>query len=247
MNSKPRISIITVVYNGKEAIQQTIKSIAAQTYTNIEYIVVDGASTDGTVDIIKNSSSINQWVSEKDKGLYDAMNKGIDMATGDYLWFINAGDSIFDNTILDKVFSLPLADVYYGQTMIVDAQGKELGLRRLKAPENFTWKSLLNGMLVCHQSFIVRKEITTKYSTHFHISADYEWMIKCMKKAKTVCNSHLTLSRFLDGGLNKTRMGTGLKERYSIMMDHYGFFPTLFVHLYFPIRFAIFYLIHKRV
>ena len=248
MAEKPLVSVITVVFNGVGILPDTIQSIEKQSYKNVEYIVVDGCSTDGTIDIIKKSPVITKWISEKDNGLYDAMNKAMKMATGEYIWFINAGDRIYAGDTLEKIFSdNSLADVYYGQTMIVDQSGNELGLRRLKAPEKLSWRSLINGMLVCHQSFIVRRSIAPAYNLGYRISSDYEWMIRCLKNAKTITNTNSILARFLDGGLNKKRMKTGLKERFRIMLEHFGIIRTVGVHLYFPIRFLIFYLFHGRV
>ena len=118
----PVVSIITIVYNGAETIEKTIKSVAALTYPHVEYIVVDGGSKDGTVDLIqKYPSHIARWISEPDKGLYDAMNKGIDLATGQYLWFINSGDEAASPDILNQMFAQCAdADVYYGNTMLID-------------------------------------------------------------------------------------------------------------------------------
>src|SRR5438105_14705 len=123
--SFPRISIITVVYNNVANIEVTILSILNQTYKNIEYIVIDGGSTDGTLDVIKKyKDKISFWVSEKDNGIYDAMNKGIKVATGEWINFINSGDSYFDNDVLEKImeaeyFNATSIDVIYGNTQII--------------------------------------------------------------------------------------------------------------------------------
>ena len=103
MRNKPLVSIVTVVYNGENFLEETIKSVINQTYENIEYIIIDGGSTDGTVDIIKKyEDKINYWVSEKDAGIYDAMNKGIEAFKGDYINFLNAGDSYVNNEVLNR-------------------------------------------------------------------------------------------------------------------------------------------------
>lgn len=249
MSEKPVLSIITVVFNGVKELKKTIDSISCQSFKNFQWVVIDGGSTDGTMELIKaHESLVSGYISEKDQGLYDAMNKAFAMVTGDFIWFINAGDQIYDSSTLERVFSQGMdADVYYGQTLIVDSQYKELGLRRLKAPVTLNWRKLLSGMLVCHQSFIVRKSIAPLYNLSYHISSDYDWMIKCLKNAKGIINTELVLSKFLDGGLNKKKMKTGLKERFIIMCHHYGFFRTLLVHLYFPMRFVLFYIFHGRV
>ena len=163
MHSKlnPRFSIITVTYNAGKVLEDTIQSIVTQTYKNIEYIIVDGASTDNTLQIVeKYGHHIHKVVSEPDKGLYDAMNKGMKLATGDYLCFLNAGDSFHeDDTLQLMVHSITgneLPDILYGETAIVDAAGHFLHMRRLSAPEHLTWKSFKQGMLVCHQAFFAR-------------------------------------------------------------------------------------------
>ncbi len=249
MNRNPVISVITVVYNAGEMLRRTLDSIKRQTYTNIETIVVDGGSTDGTVDILMNNQDvITRWVSEPDEGLYDAMNKGLSMATGDYVWFINAGDEIFDETILTGIFEKESreSDIYYGETMIIDERGKEIGMRRLKAPEKLSWKSLINGMVVCHQSFLVRKSKAPMYETEFRIAADYSWMLQALKNADSVINTHLILSRFLDGGLNKKNIRRALSERFRIMVKHYGFFRVFFMHFPIAVRFVYYVIKNKR-
>ena len=247
--SHPKISIITVVYNSEKLIERTIQSVVNQTYENIEYIIIDGNSKDKTLEIIqKYSEKIAVIVSEPDKGLYDAMNKGLAKATGEYVCFLNSGDELFSLTILNQAFgnlkSLP--DVVYGETTIVDLKGNELGLRRLKAPEQLTWKSFKDGMLVCHQSVYVKRTIAETYNLNLKISADYEWVLKALKKAETIHNTHLILTRFLDGGINKKNIRKGLTERLKVMIQHYGLFSTLLNHFVIGIKFFWFWIKNKR-
>ena len=243
----PKISIITVVYNGEKVLLRTIESIANQTFRDIEYLIIDGRSQDGTLGIIENNNhSITNWISEPDKGLYDAMNKGLRMAHGEYVLFLNAGDQFYEKTTLAKIFDVPRdADVYYGETMMIDEAGKEIGLRRLKAPETLSWKSLINGMVVCHQSFIVRRSIAPDYDLKFIIAADYAWMVECLKKSKIIVNTQLIISRFLEGGMNKSLIFTALKERFGEMVKHYGLLKTSAVHVLIGLRFTWF-VIRKR-
>jgi glycosyltransferase involved in cell wall biosynthesis len=250
-----RFSLITVTYNAAQWIERTIQSIITQSYPHIEYIIIDGASTDTTLSIIKNFqlSTFNfQLVSEPDQGLYDAMNKGLQLATGDYVWFLNAGDTLHSiNTLqetaalLKKTLSLP--EIIYGETMIVDAQGFSLGLRRLKAPEKLTWKSFRAGMLVCHQSFVVKREIASLFDLQYRYASDFDWCIRSLKKATSVYNTHLTLSCFLDGGLSAAQRKSSLKERYRIMCNYYGILPTMIRHLWFAVRFYWAKWIRKKV
>ena len=156
ITTHPEISIITVTYNAEAVLEDTIQSVISQTYHHVEYILVDGASKDGTLSIIdRYRDRITRIVSEPDKGLYDAMNKGIRLATGDYLCFLNAGDSFHeDDTLQQMVRSISgneLPDVLYGETELVDKEGHFIRMRRLAAPEVLTWRSFKQGMLVCHQ------------------------------------------------------------------------------------------------
>jgi glycosyltransferase involved in cell wall biosynthesis len=248
MERKPKISIITITYNAGETLERTIKSIECQSYPEIEYIIIDGKSTDNTIEIIKAySEKIDYWESEPDKGLYDAMNKGIAAATGDYLWFINAGDEIFDNNTLSQVFGEePFADIYYGNTVMTDMNGALIGNRRLEPPKTLTWKSFKKGMLVSHQSIIVRRDIAESYNLKYRFSADFEWCIQALKKASSVRNTNLTLSKFLDGGITKKNIIPGLKERFDIMKRYYGFLGTLLAHIPISIKFVLFFIRNKR-
>lgn len=245
---KPTVSIITVVYNGVNTIERTILSILGQTYKNIEYIIIDGGSNDGTINMITSYSSVvTKWISEPDNGLYDAMNKGIKLSTGDYLWFINSGDEIASPNILENIFiKNDYADIYYGETIVVDNNGISLGSRRLKPPANLTWKDFRNGMLVSHQSVIVKKEISDLYDTSFRFSADFNWVLNALKKSSKTVNTQTVLSRFLDGGLTKKNIIPGLKERFKIMVNHFGLFTTLLWHIPIGIRFTLYYILNRR-
>lgn len=239
----PKYSIITVTYNAAKVLEDTIQSIVTQTYKNVEYIIVDGGSTDGTLDIInKYKEHIQTIVSEPDKGLYDAMNKGIKLATGDYLCFLNAGDGLHEDETLQLIThslkEAELPDVLYGETEIVDEEGHFLQMRRLSAPENLTWKSFKKGMLVCHQAFFVRREraLTEPYDLNYHYSADFDWCIRIMKKSKVLHNTHLTLIDYLNEGMTTQNHKASLKERFHIMAKHYGLASTILYHAWFIIR-----------
>ena len=236
-------SIITITYNAVRLVEQTLLNVLSQSYPNIEYIVIDGGSTDGTVDIIKRyESGLAYWVSEPDKGIYDAMNKGLQKATGDYVWFINAGDSLCSSDTVQSVVSRlqkrkTLPDIIYGETNIVDEERRSLGLRRLRAPRKLSWKSFRMGMLVCHQSFIPKRAVAPLYDLQYRYSADFDWCIRCMKQARSFCNTHLILSDFLDGGTSTTQRKASLRERYAIMCKYYDTFVMVLLHGWFAIRF----------
>lgn len=238
----PKFSLITVTYNAAKVLEDTIQSIVTQTYKNMEYIIVDGGSTDGTLNIIqKYREHIHIVVSEPDKGLYDAMNKGIRLATGDYLCFLNAGDGLHeDDTLQLMVHSLhpgqPLPDVLYGETDIVDSEGHFLHKRRLAAPEVLTWRSFQKGMLVCHQAFFARRDRVEPYDLRYRFSADFDWCIRILKKATAIHNTHLTLIDYLNEGMTTRNHRASLKERFRIMAKHYGWFSTVMHHAWFVVR-----------
>ncbi len=243
MDNSPKFTIITITYNAARWLERTVVSILSQSYPNIEYLIIDGGSKDGTVDIIKQyAPGIAYWVSEPDKGLYDAMNKGLKQATGDYVWFINAGDTLQSAATVQRIAmkigkrsSLP--DIIYGETSIVDAEGKPLGMRRLKAPKQLTWKSFRMGMLVCHQSFIAKRTIAPEYDLQYRLSADYDWCIRCLKQAKSIYNTKMILSNYLEEGLSTQQRKASLKERYEVMCKYYGKFATIILHGWFALRF----------
>jgi glycosyltransferase involved in cell wall biosynthesis len=169
------------------------------------------------------------------------MNKGLKLASGDYVWFINAGDMLYSNSIVQEIVNTlengKLPDIIFGETQIADPHGNSLGMRRLKAPENLSWKSFRMGMLVCHQSFLVKRTIAELYNLQYTLTADFDWCIRCLRKANTVFNTHLILSRFLEAGISAANRKEALKERYIIMCENYGKFPTQIRHIWFALRF----------
>jgi glycosyltransferase involved in cell wall biosynthesis len=247
---KPLVSIITVVYNSEQFIEKTIQSIIRQSYPNIEYIIIDGGSTDKTLEIIKKyEKNISKWISEKDNGLYDAMNKGLIMANGKYVWFINSGDQIYSaNTLVQALNALEtFPDIIYGETEIIDKDGRNIGMRRHSAPENLSWKMLSKGMLVCHQSVIIKKEISENYNLEYKHSSDFDWLIRVLKKSSSIHNSGLVLSKFLEGGKTSKTLIPGLKERFRIMKTYYGLITTILEHFAMIFRLAFYYLKHRRL
>ena len=205
------------------------------------YIIVDGASKDKTLSIIdRYKDHIAKVTSEPDKGLYDAMNKGIRLATGDYLCFLNAGDSFHeDDTLQQMVHTLPgseLPDVMYGETALVDKEGHFVRMRRLSAPETLTWKSFRQGMLVCHQAFFAKRTLVEPYNLKYRFSADFDWCIRIMKKAHTLHNTRLTIIDYLDEGMTTQNRKASLKERFRIMAQYYGLISTAAYHVWFVLR-----------
>jgi glycosyltransferase involved in cell wall biosynthesis len=252
----PTVSIITVTYNAEKTLQRTVESVLQQTaLKHIEYIIIDGASTDGTLTLIENLKPKIQnfkCICERDKGLYDAMNKGLDLATGDYVWFLNAGDVLHESSTAEKILAQisakqELPDIIYGETNIVDGSGQFIAHRRLRTPEHLSWKSFKMGMLVSHQAFVARRTIAPLYDLQYRYSADVDWCIRCLKSAKNILNTHLILCNYLSEGVTTANRKASLKERFSIMSNYYGYTPTLLRHLWFAVRFYTSKLLGKQL
>jgi glycosyltransferase involved in cell wall biosynthesis len=243
--AQPTVSIITVCYNAERYIEQTIRSVLDQSYPYIEYIIVDGASTDRTLEIIARfGDRISRVVSEKDAGLYDAMNKGLDLATGEYVLFLNADDKLHATDTLQMALShCKQSDVLYGEALLIEEGGRPLGLRSEqtphKTPRRLTWKSLRFGMTVSHQAFIVRRTLAVSYDLRYRICADIDWMIRCLKHCQTTCYTGLIISDFRIGGTSTQQRKAGWKERYRILRHHYGWLGNLFSHGYIVLRYLL--------
>ena len=258
-----KISIVTITYNAAKVLQRTLDSVRSQTYRNIEHLIIDGASKDETLEIVRSyelgvrsyESGARSYevrvVSEPDRGIYDAMNKGLRLATGDYIVFMNAGDTFHDKDTLASLNPAqpPLSGrfggvpaVLYGDTDIVDSEGRFLRKRHLSVPDQLTWRSFKKGMLVCHQAFYARLDIARDipYDLQYRHSADVDWCIRVMKEAE---KRHLPLVRvpgvvadFMDGGNTTQNHRASLRERFTVMRRHYGLLTTLAMHVWFVIR-----------
>lgn len=273
-----KFSIITCTFNASDVIERTLESVFRQSYRNVEHIIIDGCSRDDTMEkVMRQEAKVREMddgldsqkaaadgkaaysmvvVSEPDRGLYDAMNKGIARAKGDYLVFLNAGDKFYcEDTLLllaEKIEEAVAKDggkmpgVVYGDTDIVDDEGRFLHKRRLSPPERLTWRSFQDGMLVCHQSFYARTDIAKccPYDLTYRLSADVDWCIRVMKKAEEeglpLLNTHQTLTAYLDGGMSVKNHRASLIERFNIMRRHYGLFTTIKQHVWFALgRYSI--------
>ena len=245
---KPILSVITIVYNNVNDIERTMLSVLNQTYKPVEYIIIDGASTDGTTDIIKKyENRIAKFISEKDAGIYDAMNKGLALATGEYVLFMNSGDEIFALDTVAKVFATAgEADIYYGETEMINADGQSLGQRRHKAPAQFTWRDFKYGMSVSHQAIYIKRSLLEPYDPQYQLSADIEWIIRAAKKAKKIVNVNQYVAKYLVGGMSKAKHHQSLNERFAIMRKHYGLLPTVFNHLVIAFNLGWYWLRHGR-
>lgn len=224
---KPLISIITIVYNSEKYLEGTIQSILNQTYDNIEYIIIDGGSTDGTFDIIQNyHDTIDYWISEKDNGIYDAMNKGLRACTGDYVWFINAGDRIFEADTTQKMINMCCdTDVFYGDNQLINLNGDNIKVA--KSPAKVTWKSFLHGMVVSHQAIVIRRNLVNLYDLQYKYVSDQDWVITALQKTDKICNIQAPLSRYLLGGFSDQNFLGCWHDKFEIVKKHYGFFGYL--------------------
>jgi glycosyltransferase involved in cell wall biosynthesis len=244
---QPKLSVVTIVYNNVKDIERTMLSVLNQTYGDIEYIIIDGLSTDGTLEVIRKYQERIKLVSEKDEGIYDAMNKGLAKATGDYVLFMNSGDEIYSVDTVAKVFATTDdADIYYGETEMMDSDGQSLGQRRHKAPDHFSWRSFKYGMSVSHQAIYIKRSLTEPYDRQYHLSADIDWIIRAAKKAKKIVKVDGYVAKYLVGGISKLKHRQSLQERFDIMKRYYGLLPTLFNHLVIAFNLGWYWVKNKR-
>lgn len=237
----PLFSIITVTYNAAATLPPTLKSVKEQTCRLYEYIIIDGASKDESVKLAEESGiqSLN-LISEPDRGLYDAMNKGLGVANGDYVIFLNAGDSFHSKDTLQQIADAIMDNDYpgivYGQTQIVDSARNRIGDRHLTAPSVLTLDSFKNGMVVCHQAFIVLRKLVDNYDTRYKYSADYEWCIRCLQRSHRNYYVDGLLIDYLSEGMTTAHHKASLIERFKIMSHYYGLLPTIGRHFKFFFR-----------
>ena len=249
-------SLITCTYNAGHEIQRTLDSVLAQTYPAVEHLIVDGRSADDTVARAEayrqrsaeagNGHRVSV-TSEPDGGLYDAMNKGLARATGDYVVFLNAGDVLPSADTLEHVAASVgegerLPGVLYGLADIVDDEGRFLRHRRLQPPAVLSWRSFRHGMRVCHQAFYARRDLAqaTPYDLRYRFSADVDWCIRVMKRAEDarlpLRGVGEVLVNYLDGGMTVRHHRASLLERFCVMTRHYGWLSTVAMHLWFVVR-----------
>jgi len=215
----PKVSIITVTYNAAAVLRSTIESVINVNYPNLEYIIVDGASRDSTVMIAgEYKEYIGRFVSEPDKGVFDAMNKGTQLATGDWLLYLNAGDLIYDADVFLKLRLDELGDMalIYGDTNDIG-----IGIR-----QPFSMKSLKYGMIMaCHQSMLFNKPLLKTelyYSNDFSFYNDYELVVRILKKGFKAKYKSLVIASYLGGGISSQVSGKARFDRYKMMFRLYG-------------------------
>ena len=177
----PKLSIITINLNNAKGLEKTIKSVIEQTFTDYEFIVIDGVSSDDSLNIIKKyEKNITHWESKKDNGVYSAMNKGIDIAKGEYLQFLNSGDYLLNKNILERVFKHQSnQDIYYGSSIRNSTDGKNY---KCNEPKDLTMKRFFDHS-ICHQAMFIKKELFNefgKYNEKLKIVADWEFNVKAI-------------------------------------------------------------------
>lgn len=212
----PTFSIVTIVRNGRQFIEQTIQSVIGQSYPDIQYIVIDGGSTDGTVDVIKAyESSLGKWISEKDGGIADAFNKGLSFAAGDYVLFLNSDDALADRDVIadiaEKIVENDWPALIYGDFDLLNRDSGDVAYR---GKVTLTPRGMLRGQVLPHPCLFTHREYFEKYGdfdTSFKIAMDYEWMLRGGMIEKIVHVSRL-ISNIRDGGISTQNQGEVVKE-----------------------------------
>lgn len=243
-----KFSIITVTYNNLKGLQRTVEEVFSQNNKDFELIIIDGKSKDGTQKYLEDLSvsivahkyegitpTHLRYRSEPDHGIYDAMNKGLDLAQGEFVWYMNAGDAFFDFETLKLVARVmnrfPQSDVVYGRAVVMNQEGRILGGRHKLAPEILTKGSLLQGMVVSHQAVAVRRSVAPHYNLTYKLSADYDWICTALEHSKHNQYVGGYVAKFEVGGVSSRKRKDSWRERYTIMKRHFGLFLTLWAHV----------------
>lgn len=221
--NKPKISIITITYNSEKTLEETIKSIASQNYSNLEYIIVDGGSSDKTLEITeKHRDIITKIISEPDEGISDAFNKGISMAEGDIVGIINSDDMLYENALneIAEVYD-GKTDVYYGNALICDEGNNNLHV--LKSSQDLSFMSY--KFCIVHPATFVTKKAYEKYGTfrkELKCAMDYDLLLRYYKAGAVFKYIDKTLSVYRTGGINMKMRNRTIKEVRDISVFHGG-------------------------
>ncbi len=228
MKHQPRVTVVTVTYNALDALSKTMRSVEAQDYANIEYIIVDGASSDATPSMLAQyHGRLNRWVSEKDRGIYDAMNKGVKMSTGEYVIFMNAGDTFVGSDTVSRVFAEAAeADVIYGDIM-------KNGMRkRSLSPRN------CHKMYYCHQAAFTRREclLEMPFDVSHRFSADFKQAKEMFLAGKTFSYVDVAVADFDTSGVSNVNRSQGLWDNVKVVCETDSFINRMrfLPHLLFP-------------
>ncbi len=229
-NDYPLISIITVVFNGEKSLKKTICSVLAQTYENIEYIIIDGGSTDGTIDVIKHyENQINNWISEPDDGVYDAMNKGLILASGQWVNFLNAEDTFFSNDTISEIFNKKNNSKFkliYGDWINVNNKGLNKYIKSLSYLNN---NHLKYRFQMNHQSLFVKNKNIPNFDLIYKIKADYQWVIDIVQNLdeREVLYLPKPLVKYDIEGLSSTALLLNVREYIYLTKRNFGFLQVI--------------------
>ena len=224
---KPLISVVTVVFNDVKHIEETIGAVASQTYPNVEHIVIDGGSTDGTVEVLRrHDDKLALWISEPDKGIYDAMNKGIAQVQDpeSYILFANAGDALYSNDALERVVEQGSGeDMLYGKMLLTDGDISAVVGKRVELPD-------LAFQTLCHPATLVRRKVFDSvglFDTGYAIAADYDHIVRCFAAPVSTRFVDVVVSRMKMGGLSEDQFMKSCRERKDVIRRRFPVFPRM--------------------
>jgi len=217
----PKISIATINLNNSIGLNKTIQSVSTQTYNNIEYIIIDGGSTDNSVDIIKNNLDIvSYWISEPDNGIYNAMNKALQIQRGEYIIFLNSGDFLINNNIIKRISKIIIEQnhpaLIYGDAVEYNISGK----RYLHFSKRANY--IKYGMIGNHQSFFYKKNLNIFFNEKYLIASDYEYTLQYINLNKNVIKLNYPISFFLAEGVSEKESLRRIKEWKDIQSIYFN-------------------------
>jgi glycosyltransferase involved in cell wall biosynthesis len=222
----PKISIVTVVYNDRDALEKTLESVAAQDYSNIESIIIDGGSNDGTLEVIKKYHAIiAYWVSEPDNGIYEAMNKGMNMANGEYITFLNAGDCYTQADVITNLFTNNNhEDIVYGDIFVVNAFNDKPPRYQKARPFNKDKLLKYGTAVVCHQAIFVKKSISPQYNLKYKYKAELNWYFDLVEANDNLSYEHINIPvvYYALGGYGYVNFVSNLLEWCQLIINRYG-------------------------
>lgn len=232
-SEKPLLTVVTVVYNGEKHLEETILSVINQTYENIEYILIDGGSTDNTVDIIrKYEDSIDFWISEKDQGIYDAMNKASDLANGKWINYMNCGDTFCNKDVIKNIQLNQFSNysLIYGNAKVFSGERNFIKLQKPYSMNKLNLIIFLTGV-VCHQAVIYNTKINFKFPKKYKLKGELYSYFAYLNHGKTVRLDVDICNFFLDGA-GKINKEKNYQEAWSVLKDHVGIMRILYTPLY---------------
>jgi glycosyltransferase involved in cell wall biosynthesis len=232
--NKKKVTIITICKNAENLIGQTVESVLNQSYENIEYIIIDGKSTDKTSEIInKYGEKISKLVSERDNGIYDAMNKGVRFANGEIICFMNAGDKFHSKNVVEKaVGCFENNDVggIFGDIYLIDSKGSAVAIKKQK----FIGDSFLMNDSICHQSMFVKTELFKKcglFDLKYNLGADFEWFLRVTKRFKVNFKyADIVVADYILGGFSSDKIRYE-REHQEIIFLYYSFTRVMYLRL----------------